>query len=86
MIHKYLVIDKSLQFLINQFCNEIGAIGETFTTCLYTEDVHTHYWSGWLMTEDQYNAVILNPDILVFNSYQEALSLTGTHIHQEVEV
>ena len=79
MIHKYIVIPKNKKDEANAFCNSIGAEGETFTTPLYKNGEHTHYWTGWLMTDEQYKEVAVRYTSN-FDDYLTALQVTGLEV------
>lgn len=85
-LHKTLVIAKEYQNDANLFCNSIGAEGDTFTAQLYTDEVHTHFWAGWLMTEAQLEAVSKNDNIQIFNSPEEALQTLGLKRSENIEI
>lgn len=75
------MIDAVDQDSANEFCNSIGAKGETFTVALYdNSDALAGYWCGWNMTEEQLLTIEGNDIFQVFNSSQEALSATGWHV------
>lgn len=84
MIHKYIVIPKDKKNEANEFCNSIGAVGETFDTPLFKNDVHTHYWTGWMMTPEQY-AEIAKKYTTHFDSYMETLEVTGLEVKSGVD-
>jgi hypothetical protein len=79
MIHKYIIIPKSKKDEANVFCNSIGAEGDTFEVPLYKNGEHTHYWTGWLMTPEQY-AELATKYTTHFDTYMEALEVTGLEV------
>lgn len=85
-MHKILVISAVDRDSANAFCNSIGAEGETFTVELYdAKDVLAGYWCGWVMTDEQYEAVFDNQMFRIYDSASEALDKTGWHTAIVVE-
>lgn len=79
-LHKIIVIHAADQISANEFCNSIGAEGETFSVPLYdSSDALSGYWCGWNMTDEQLQAVESNSIFKVFNNSQEALTVTSWH-------
>lgn len=84
-MHKTIIITKFQKSSANTFCNSIGAEGETFTAPLYKNGVITHYWAGWLLTEEQWD-MIKERNYQFFDSSAEALQSTGLQLPtQEIE-
>lgn len=83
VIHRYFVITKEKKDEANLFCNSIGAEGDTFTIPLYKNGIHTHYWTGWLMTTQQY-LQMANKYTTNFDNYMEALEITKLEVGIEV--
>ena len=81
-MHKIIVITKAQKSSANAFCNLIGAEGETFTNGLYTNGVLTHYWAGWLVTDNQWE-LLKERNYQFFDSPDEALSVTKLEQSQE---
>lgn len=79
MVHKYIIITKDKKNEANLFFNSIGAEGETFTFKLFKNNIHTHYWTGILMTPEQYAQVAVKYTT-IFDSYLEALETTGLEV------
>lgn len=84
-MHKILVINAIDRDSANEFCNLIGAEGETFTISLFnSDDQLSGYWCGWNLNIEQLKAINANLIFKVFNTPSEALSVTGWHV-QEVD-
>lgn len=80
-MHKILVISAVDCDSANEFCNSIGAEGQTFSVPLYDSlDELAGYWCGWNMTEEQLTAVEGNNMFQVFDTSEEALQITGWHV------
>lgn len=78
-----LVIDAENRDSANEFCNSIGAEGETFSVGLYDQnEVLSGYWCGWNVTIEQEEAIASNQMFQIFDTPQEALDATGWHITQ----
>ncbi len=85
-MHRTLVIAKDDQIEVNQFCNNIGAEGETFVVPLYTDLEHTHYWAGWNITQEQSELINANSKINVFESAEEGLEKLNLKRGEQGEV
>lgn len=80
MIHKYIIISKDKKDEANQFCNSIGAEGETFSTPLYTDTELSHFWTGWLMSPEQFKQIEAIDYMQIFSTYDQALSATSLRV------
>jgi hypothetical protein len=75
----YIVIDENERDSSNEFCNSIGAEGETFTVALFDSNNQiAGYWCGWLVVDEQLKEIRLHFD-KVFETAEEALKYTGWH-------
>lgn len=75
-----LVIDANNLQTANEFCNLIGAVGDTFTVGLYdNKNELKAYWAGWNMTAVQEEAISENLIFTIFDSPAEAIEATGFH-------
>lgn len=84
MIKKILVIHLQDQLAANQFCNQLGADGDSFTVELYdSKNLLAGYWCGWNMTDEQLAAIQSNDIFEVFDTSSEALEVTGWHVQSE---
>ena len=75
MIHKIIVIEKKDQSAANAFLNSLGTESEPFIQALFKNKIHTHYWSGWLMTDQQYEEVRNNPMFKLYETINEVFNL-----------
>jgi len=83
MTNLILVIDADNLQSANEFCNLIGAIGNTFSVGLYnTKNELKAYWAGWNMTSVQEEAISENLIFTIFDSPAEAIQATGLHPYQ----
>lgn len=79
-MRKVIVINAKDVDSANEFCNSIGAQGDTFTVQLFdSNNVLAGYWCGWNMTDQQYEAIFNNQMFMLFDTPQEALDKTGWH-------
>lgn len=80
MYHKIIVIHATDRDSANEFCNSIGAQGETFTVGLYDDlEQLAGYWCGWNMTDEQLAEVEAYFE-WVFDTQAEALAACGWHL------
>lgn len=87
MIRKVIVILSNDLEKANEFCNSIGAEGQTFSVALYNEQNElSNYVCNWLMTDEQFNAINTDPMFILFNSLDEALTTLNLHRESTVEV
>lgn len=82
-MHKVIVINAVDLVSANEFCNSIGAQGETFSVGLYnSEELLVGYWCGWNVSDEQLAALEADAMFQIFDTAQEALSTTGWHPYQ----
>ena len=75
-----IVIQASDLDSANDFCNELGAIGDTFQVPLFDSlDQLAGYWCGWNVTEEQYEQIKERFD-WIFDTPDEALSTCGWYV------
>lgn len=84
MIYKVLVITAQNLNSANEFCNNIGAEGNTFSVPLYNDKNElTNYCCGWLMTDEQFEAISNDIMFMIFDTIDEAL--TTLNLHRETQ-
>ena len=83
-MHKVIIIKKDEQQQANEYCNTIGAEGDTFTVKLYKDGTHSHYICSWLVTSDQATK-INNYFTHVFDDAENAIKLMNLNKLEEQE-
>ena len=83
-MHKIIIIKKDEQQQANEYCNTIGAEGDTFTVELYKDGTHSHYICSWLVTPDQATK-INNYFTHVFDDAENAIKIMNLHKLEEQE-
>lgn len=87
MIRKVIVIDSTNLDQANEFCNEIGADGNTFSVSLFnSQNELSNYVCNWLMNDDQYQAINNNQMFMLFNTLDKALITLNLHREESQEV
>lgn len=80
MIRKVIVIKADDLEQANELCNQVGAMGQTFSACLYNENNElSNYACNWLMHDSQYEAIKEDPMFLFFDTLDEALIALDLH-------
>lgn len=87
MIRKVIVINSTNLDQANEFCNEIGADGNTFSVSLFnSQNELSNYVCNWLMNDDQYQNISNNQMFILFNTLDEALTILNLHREESQEV
>lgn len=83
-LHKIILVIHSNDLkTANQFCNDIGAVGQTFINPLFFESEIVGYWCGWNVSDEQLESIYSMDHIFeIYNSRSEALKLTGWNVAQ----
>ena len=80
MHKKILVVNIKNLNHANEFCNQIGAVGQTFNIPLFDKNsIIVGFCCGWNVTTEQLSAILSNDLISAFDSKTEALEVTGWH-------
>ncbi len=65
----------------NEFCNSIGAEGNTFSVPLFNlKNELSNYVCNWNMTDEQFQEINADPMFVLFDSLYEALQTLNLHL------